>query len=67
MDSTQYKVGYGISVFIDGHPVRVGSRRFIELKGLQLTPEVEMTLDGSRLGTARNAEHGALADEAGPP
>ena len=29
-DTTQYKVGYGITVGIDGHRVRVGSRRFIE-------------------------------------
>ena len=46
-DNTQYKVGYGISVFIDGHLVRVGSRRFIELEGLQLTPEVEARLEES--------------------
>jgi Cu2+-exporting ATPase len=44
-DSTKYQVGYGISVFIDGHMVRVGSRRFIEMEGLQLTPEVETALD----------------------
>ena len=44
-DATQYKVGYGITVGIDGHRVRVGSRRFMELEGVPLTREVEKTLD----------------------
>jgi heavy metal translocating P-type ATPase len=44
-DATQYKVGYGITVGIDGHRVRVGSRRFMELDGVPLTREVEDTLD----------------------
>jgi Cu2+-exporting ATPase len=44
-DATQYKVGYGITVGIDGHRVRVGSRRFMELEGVPLTGEVEGALD----------------------
>jgi Cu2+-exporting ATPase len=44
-DATQYKVGYGITVSIDGHRVRLGSRRFMELEGVPLTPEVEDALD----------------------
>jgi Cu2+-exporting ATPase len=40
-DTTQYKVGYGITVGIDGHRVRVGSRRFMELEGVALTREVD--------------------------
>ena len=44
-DATQYKVGYGISVGIEGHRVRVGSRRFMELEGVPLTSEVEDALD----------------------
>src|SRR6516162_1372092 len=44
-DATRYKVGYGITVGIDGHRVRVGSRRFMELEGVPLTPEVEDALD----------------------
>jgi heavy metal translocating P-type ATPase len=44
-DATQYKVGYGITVGIDGHRVRVGSRRFMELEGVPLTREVEGALD----------------------
>ena len=43
-DATQYKVGYGITVGIDGHRVRVGSRRFMELEGVLLTSEVEDAL-----------------------
>jgi len=44
-DATQYKVGYGITVGIDGHRVRIGSRRFMELEGVPLTSEVEDALD----------------------
>jgi heavy metal translocating P-type ATPase len=44
-DTTRYKVGYGIAVGIDGCLVRVGSRRFLELEGVALTPEVEAALD----------------------
>ena len=44
-DSMQYKVGYGISVGIDGHLVRVGSRRFMDMEGIALTPEVEEALE----------------------
>ena len=44
-DATQYKVGYGITVGIDGHRVRVGSQRFMELEGVPLTREVEGALD----------------------
>jgi heavy metal translocating P-type ATPase len=43
-DTTQYKVGYGITVGIDGYKVRVGSRRFMELEGVPVTREVEETL-----------------------
>ena len=44
-DATQHKVGYGITVGVDGHRVRVGSRRFMDLQGVPLTPEVEDALD----------------------
>ena len=44
-DTTQYKVGYGISVGVDGRLIRVGSRRFLEMEGVALTPEVEVALD----------------------
>ena len=33
IDDTQYKVGYGITVHVEGHTVRVGSKRFMETGG----------------------------------
>ena len=36
-DDTQYKVGYGITVQVEGHTIRVGSRRFMEMEGIALT------------------------------
>ena len=44
-DETQYKVGYGISVHIDGHTIRVGSKRFMEMEGIELPSEVCDALD----------------------
>ncbi len=44
-DATQYRVGYGITVGLEGHRVRIGSRRFMELEGVRLTREVEAALD----------------------
>lgn len=44
-DDTQYKVGYGISVQIDGHTVRVGSRRFMEMEGIELPANVREALE----------------------
>jgi Cu2+-exporting ATPase len=43
-DDTQYKVGYGITVGVDGRRVRVGRRRFIESEGISLSPEIETAL-----------------------
>jgi len=44
-DDTQYKVGYGISVGINGHTIRVGSKRYLEMEGIPFTPEVEAALE----------------------
>jgi Cu2+-exporting ATPase len=44
-DDTQYKVGYGITVQLDGHTVRVGSKRFIETEGYEIGPEVRAALE----------------------
>lgn len=44
-DATQYKVGFGISVRVEGRRIRVGSRRFLEMEGVALTSEVEAALD----------------------
>ncbi len=48
-DDSQYKVGYGISVGVNGRRVRVGSRRFIELEGLDLTEEIQAALERAHL------------------
>jgi P-type E1-E2 ATPase len=46
-DDTQYKVGYGITVGVMGHTVRVGSKRFMDLEGVEITPEVAAALNQS--------------------
>jgi len=48
-DDTQYKVGYGIKVQIEGHTVRVGSKRFIELEGIELPPLIQEALGQAHL------------------
>jgi P-type E1-E2 ATPase len=44
-DDSQYKVGYGITVQIDGHTVRVGSKRFIESEGIEFDPWAIKAMD----------------------
>lgn len=44
-DETQYKVGYGITVGVDGHIVRVGSARFMEHEGIKLPPELDREIE----------------------
>ena len=44
-DDTQYKVGYGITVQVEGRTIRVGSKRFMELEGLPMSQEVKDALD----------------------
>jgi heavy metal translocating P-type ATPase len=44
-DDTQYKVGYGITVQVEGHTIRVGSRRFLESEGITPTPEAREALE----------------------
>ena len=41
LDASKYNVGYGITVEIEGHQVRVGSRRFIELENLAIPASME--------------------------
>jgi len=48
-DDTQYKVGYGITVHIQGQTVRIGSKRFMESEGIELPPRVLKTLDEAHL------------------
>lgn len=40
IDDATYKVGYGLSVHVNGLLVRVGSSRFMESEGLTLPPEI---------------------------
>lgn len=44
-DETQYKVGYGISVGVKGHLIRVGSRRFMEMEGIEIPQSIEKKLE----------------------
>lgn len=48
-DETQYKVGYGIDVGVNGHRIRVGSPRFMEMEGIALTQEIKEGLDAAHL------------------
>ncbi len=45
IDAAQYRVGHGITVSVEGHRIRVGSRRFMELEGVALTGEVTAALE----------------------
>ncbi len=49
-DDTQYKVGYGITVHLEGQTVRVGSKRFMELEGIPLPAHVREALDLAHRG-----------------
>jgi len=41
IDESKYSVGYGITVGIEGHTVRVGSARFMEHEGIPFPSELE--------------------------
>jgi Cu2+-exporting ATPase len=45
IDDSKYSVGYGITVGVDGHTVRVGSARFMTHEGIALPPELLRELD----------------------
>jgi len=44
METSQYQMGLGISVVIDGELVRIGSRRFLELERIQVPPDLQREL-----------------------
>ena len=48
-DDTQYKVGYGITVQIEGYTVRVGSKRFLESEGIEIPARILEALDRAHL------------------
>jgi Cu2+-exporting ATPase len=41
LDSSKYKVGYGITVELEGKTIRVGSRRFLEHEKISMPPELQ--------------------------
>jgi heavy metal translocating P-type ATPase len=48
-DDSQYKVGYGITVRVDGYTIRVGSKRFLESEGIEIPPQILEALDLAHL------------------
>ena len=40
-DDSKYAVGYGITVGVEGHIVRVGSARFMQHEGISFPPEID--------------------------
>lgn len=46
-DESKYQVGYGITVGIEGHVVRVGSARFIAMEGIEIPAEIQAALDAA--------------------
>ena len=44
-DDTKYSVGYGVTVGVDGHIVRVGSARFMAHEGISLPPELDREIE----------------------
>ena len=45
VDDSEMKIGFGIRVHLDGHLVRVGSRRFIEMEGIAIPSDVVQALE----------------------
>ena len=51
VNESEMKIGFGISVKLDGHLIRVGSRRYIEMEGISIPPDVcEMFQHAHALG-----------------
>jgi Cu2+-exporting ATPase len=46
-DDVGYKIGDGIIARVEGHTVRVGSRRFLEAVGIKPTPEVRDAMESA--------------------
>ena len=44
IDDSKYHVGYGITVHVEGRTIRVGSARFMDLEGVEISPEVKALL-----------------------
>jgi heavy metal translocating P-type ATPase len=48
-DDTRYKVGYGITVAVEGQTICVGSRRFMDMEGVTLTDNVVEAVERAHL------------------
>jgi cation transport ATPase len=44
IEASQYQMGLGVSVVIDGELVRIGSRRFLELERISVAPDLQTEL-----------------------
>ena len=44
IETSQYQMGLGISVVIEGELVRIGSRRFLELERISVAPDLQIEL-----------------------
>jgi Cu2+-exporting ATPase len=47
IDDSKYHVGYGITVGVDGHTIRVGSARFMKHEGIALPAGLDAALDAA--------------------
>ncbi len=47
IDDSKYHVGYGITVSVDGHTVRVGSARFMEHEGVKLPAALKREVEAA--------------------
>jgi Cu2+-exporting ATPase len=47
IDETRYEMGYGLQAEIEGKTIRVGSDRFMKLKEIPLSPDVERLQESS--------------------
>jgi len=48
-DDSKYHVGYGITVHVEGHTVRVGSARFMKHEGIRLPEVLEREMERTHL------------------
>lgn len=45
IDDSSYDIGYGISVDIDDKKIHIGSHRFMQMKGIEVSPEMQIKMD----------------------
>ncbi len=46
IDESEYKLGFGIQVFIQGKSLKVGSRRYMETESVKISPEANRIAEG---------------------